>query len=157
VLDVYLHAGAGLAAAHSAGLVHRDFKPDNVLVGSDGRVKVTDFGLALHQQDAVELPPALVPVIPMGLITLPGEVLGTPAYAAPEQKHGKKPDARSDQFSFAVSLHEALYGHRPGEPHASPPGSGTQPPRRLLRALQRAVSDDPEARFPSMRALLDEL
>ncbi len=117
VLEVFLQAGQGLAAAHRAGLIHRDFKPDNVFVGDDGRVRVGDFGLvrgwdALHDEAAVTQPhhesdtPGLA-------LTLTGEILGTPAYMAPEQFSGQPADARTDQFAFCVALWEAMYGRRP--------------------------------------------
>src|SRR6266542_1175444 len=112
VLDVFLDAARGLAAAHAAGLIHRDFKPDNVLVGADGRVRVMDFGLAsalaLGPADLAEgghSKPALsVTVTALG---------GSPAYMAPEQLRGEAVDARADVFGFCVALHEALHGERP--------------------------------------------
>src|SRR5262249_16347665 len=116
ILEVALQAGKGLAAAHSAGLVHRDFKPDNVLVGRDGQVKVLDFGLARAVEEltalaAPTLPRSLEasPVTPRALeaqLTKTGMFLGTPAYMAPEQLLGKPTDARTDQFSFCVALYE---------------------------------------------------
>jgi tetratricopeptide (TPR) repeat protein len=147
-----LAAGHGLAAAHAAGLVHRDFKPDNILVGRDGRVRVGDFGLA-----AVEA------VAPRGLI-------GTPAYMAHEQLVGGKADARSDQFSYAVVLYEACYGTRPfsgatvaalaaaiGRGPALVPPPGRTVPRHLRALLARALAADPAQRFPAMPDLLREL
>ena len=136
ILALFSAAGQGLAAAHRAGVVHRDFKPDNVLVGEDGRVRVTDFGLALA---AVDDEPENEPDDELeneprdetdgdrdrGLRGLPrvggatfevtdaGVLIGTPAYMAPEQHAGAHVDPRSDQFSFCVALYEALYGVRP--------------------------------------------
>jgi serine/threonine protein kinase/tetratricopeptide (TPR) repeat protein len=132
VLDVYGSAGQGLAAAHDAGLQHRDFKPDNVLVGKDGRVRVLDFGLARAEDDtsgegqtrtgalrALQAHEATDPDsegakrLLSSPLTRDGVVMGTPAYMAPEQHLGGKTDARTDQFSYCVALYEALYGERP--------------------------------------------
>ncbi len=130
VLATLVPAGRGLAAAHAAGLVHRDFKPDNVMLADDGRVLVMDFGLARHS-DAPARPasetasettgpasdaPAPTPRPPRGLPTLTGAILGTPAYMAPEQHMGRVADAMADHFAFCVSLHEALHGARPFAP-----------------------------------------
>jgi WD40 repeat protein len=135
IVAMYLQAGRGLAAAHARNLVHRDFKPDNVLVGDeDQRARVLDFGLA--RAPASDLSPgtssptkvgadlllrAADPDLPHGTetraepapLTTPGAVLGTPAYMAPEQLAGEQADARSDIFSFCAALHEALHGVRP--------------------------------------------
>jgi tetratricopeptide (TPR) repeat protein len=173
-LDAYLAAGRGLAAAHAAGLVHRDFKPDNVLVGQDGRVRVTDFGLARQSEGApeeVDIGQTLMFSSPLEApLTEEGTILGTPSYMAPEQFLGVTADARSDQFSFAVSLWEALYGERPFEGRSSgerrenvlagrinPPPSQSKVPPWVNRALLRALSTAPEARYPSLDALLATL
>jgi tetratricopeptide (TPR) repeat protein/predicted Ser/Thr protein kinase len=117
ILEVFDAAGAGLAAAHTQGLVHRDFKPDNVMISEDGHVRVMDFGLA-HDDEAqqiADLPDLNNPTEltePSGL-TATGVLMGTPAYMAPEQFEGRKTDARTDQFSFCVALWEALHGQRP--------------------------------------------
>ena len=168
VIELHLGAGEGLAAAHEAQLVHRDFKPDNVLVGPDGRARVTDFGLAWLGQ----LAPAQTVLFDHAspeAHTRSGAVLGTPAYMAPEQWRGEPADARCDQFSFCVSLHEALYGARPfpSEDRADffaaverglpDPPAGSRVPGHVRRVLARGLALSPEARFPSMRALLDAL
>lgn len=141
VLHVLQDAGDGLAAAHAAGLVHRDFKPSNVLVGSDGRARVSDFGLAQ--------PDAGGPAVPRA---------GTPAYLAPECLRGERATAASDQYAFALTCREALFGQRPSTATpALPLPTGPWVPRDVRTALVRALAPDPAHRFPSMRALLDEL
>jgi serine/threonine-protein kinase len=104
VVRQYREAAQGLLAAHAAGLIHRDFKPSNVMVGNDGRVRVFDFGL-------VKALPGSIGEITTQLSG--GFVVGTPAYMAPEQMIGKQADERSDQFSFCASLYEGLAGTRP--------------------------------------------
>jgi eukaryotic-like serine/threonine-protein kinase len=176
VLDKYLAAGRGLVAAHTAGVVHRDFKPANVLVGDDNRVRVLDFGLA-RGTDEAPLPAARLRTqsdlsgepSESTLVTRQGRALGTPAYMAPEQLGGERVDARADQFSFCASLYEALYGTRPFPAptqaealqsmragHLQPPlhASG---PRALRRILARGLSCEPAARYPSMQTLVAEL
>ncbi|MGE0402620.1 MAG: protein kinase, partial [Kofleriaceae bacterium] len=167
IVRLYVAAGRGLAAAHQAGLVHRDFKPDNVLVGKDGRIRVADFGLA-RTLDEIESEPQGDRVAPLADVTKTGAVMGTPAYMAPEQRQSGKVGPVADQFSFAVALWEALSGARPfagdtdpvlvASIHArrireAPPHL----PRRLVRALHRALSVDPSARFASMDDLIAEL
>jgi eukaryotic-like serine/threonine-protein kinase len=177
ILEVYERAGSGLAAAHEAGLVHRDFKPDNVLVGRDGRVRVTDFGLArtVDRADA-QAPRSATDAegsagdgLPITL-TRNGTLLGTPGYMAPEQLRGGAADARSDVFSFCVALYEALYGERPfsGSTVVAlrreveqgrlrvPPIMG-RVPGWLRTVLLRGLRASPDERFASMRALLDAL
>jgi tetratricopeptide (TPR) repeat protein/predicted Ser/Thr protein kinase len=161
VLAVFRQAASGLAAAHAAGLVHRDFKPENVLIAAGGRAVVTDFGLAraLASGDEAREAGALLDSDPS--VTVTGLVVGTPAYMAPEQFEGKVVDARADQFAFAVALHEALYGERPfagrtvqalwesirkGEIRS---GDG-RVPRWLRAAVLRGLSRDPAARFADM-------
>ena len=151
VVDVFVLAGEGLAAAHTAGVVHRDFKPENVLLGSDGRVKVTDFGLSS---------------LPSGTR---GHVAGTPGYLPVEAFGPGGVDHRGDQFSFCIAFHEALHGRRPFV--ASTPeelvsqvrrgpvidGRGRAIPRRLDHVVRRGLSLDPEDRYASMRDLLADL
>jgi len=222
ILAVYRAAGRGLEAAHREGLIHRDFKPENVMIGRGGQVRVMDFGLARQlldgpeAKDAVErglaslsgggeagslresaptpaidvdldatmqLSPATAsgsalgarssasPSQPMDArLTQTGAILGTPAYMSPEQFQGRATDARTDQFSFCVALYEALYDKRPfagntvvaltkevlaGKVADAP--RETKVPARIRRALLRGLSVDPEARWPSMTALLDAL
>src|SRR5690606_29436245 len=115
VVRVFIEAGRGLAAAHGAGLVHRDFKPDNVMLGSDDRVRVMDFGLArVVGEDGPDEPRPQLPDGPLlATLTQTGAVLGTPAYMAAEQFEGLAADEHSDQFGFCVALYEALYRQRP--------------------------------------------
>jgi eukaryotic-like serine/threonine-protein kinase len=165
IVDMFVQAGRGLAAAHDAGFVHRDFKPDNVLVGEDGRARVTDFGLARlgDTPDAPPPPQALVEDL-----TRTGTVVGTPAYMAPEQIDGAATDARADQFAFCVALAEALGGERPFrgdhivELRAAMAMGEMRPletdaPAHVVRAIRRGLAEDPAARHPDMRALLAAL
>jgi serine/threonine protein kinase len=163
VLTVCIAAGRGLSAVHAQGLTHRDFKPDNVMVGDDGRVRVMDFGLARF---AVDEPPPL----PSGdddselaspiEATATGRVVGTPAYMAPEQRRASAADASADQFSFCVTLWEALHGRRPFEDGAldEPPRTGgRRVPAWIRAALLRGLRREAGSRWPSMAALLDAL
>jgi len=175
IIDVFNGAAEGLAAAHEAELVHRDFKPENVMVDERGRVQVMDFGLAralgaeepMSEQvgsEALDLRSSGNLV--SAKLTATGALLGTPAYMAPEQFLKTDTDARTDQFAFAVALYEALYGERPfsgsspmeiaanvsaGE--ISPPPKGSTVSNRLRRVLLRALEREPEDRYPSMRAM----
>jgi tetratricopeptide (TPR) repeat protein len=226
VLGVMIEAGQGLAAAHARNLIHRDFKPDNVLIGDDGRVRVLDFGLARlagvldgsivpsgsrdslppSSSSSPSLPPpssrpslspsssssrGLPSLSPSSagralasadaMVTRADQLIGTPAYMAPEQVRRDPIDARADIFAFGVTLYEALYGKRPFDPAARPPQAASvektltlsitdsaslEPPppprnsgvpRHLQRIVFRALAHDPAARWPSMDAMLAEL
>ena len=176
VLAAYLQAGQGLAAAHAASIVHRDFKPDNVLMGDDQRVRVVDFGLARPGDAAVELTvssPSGVSAsgtFPGIELTQQGAFIGTPAYMAPEQHRREPADAQSDQFSFCVALFEGLYGWRPFRGGDAVElarnvlnGARQDPPRDtpvpgwVLAVLVRGLSSEPTRRFPDMAALLAAL
>lgn len=147
VLRLFQEAGAGLAAAHGAGFLHRDFTPDHVFVANDGRVLVTGFEVAGTPNSA-----------------------GTPGYIAPEEYRSRPVDHRADQFAFCVSLFEALFGHRPF-PGYSPaevraavltgrmiePHAAAQVPNRVRRVVLRGLSQDPKRRFASLRDLLNAL
>jgi len=173
-VECFVDAGRGLAAAHRAGIIHRDFKPDNVLVGEDGRVRVLDFGLARpssSEDEPTPRSPQSVSRMPTTeRLTQTGAVIGTPAYMAPEQWRGAAIGERTDQFSFCVALWEALFGTRPfageaptalaarvmsGEIQA--PNDPGDVPSWLVRVLRRGLGPQPEDRYPSMDALLDVL
>ncbi|MBK7075128.1 MAG: protein kinase [Myxococcales bacterium] len=167
IVELFVGAGRGLAAAHAAGLVHRDFKPDNVLVDAHGVARVADFGLAVagadHERgdgDAVAL----------ASVTSTGVLIGTPAYMAPEQLDGRPATAAADQFAFCVALHRALHGIAPfagdtptalreriaaGAPDESDAGRAL--PRWLRAAVARGLAIRPADRHASMAALLDVL
>ena len=180
ILAVYTAAARGLAAAHHAGLVHRDFKPDNLMIGADGRARVMDFGLARSEHSALATPGShsapqhgsVGPVTePDARLTRDGSLLGTPLYMAPEQWDGRSVDARTDQFSLCVAMWEALYDARPfrGATMMEMMAAVTRgtitppqdPPRRvpswLTAVLTRGLARDPQRRWPSMDALLAAL
>ncbi len=176
VVRLFIQAGSGLSAAHKAGIIHRDFKPDNVLIGSDGRPRVVDFGLARHSSTPTELRVSRpIPDVPVDAslnspITRDGAVLGTPGYMAPEQLAGLPTDARSDQFAFCVALYEALYGKRPFggttlKAHAAeivagkltPIPAGTEVPSWVHEVVLRGLSAEPSRRFESIDALIAAL
>jgi hypothetical protein len=174
IVPVFAAAGRGLAAAHAAGFVHRDFKPDNVLVGRDGRVRVTDFGLA-RADGRHEQPPRGAALASPAIdepLTMSGAVVGTPAYMAPEQHAGANVDARSDQFGFCVALYEALYDERPfagknlaelarevGAGNVRPPGKGKgrRVPASLRAIVLRGLAVRPGDRFATMDELVAAL
>jgi len=178
-VELLVQVGSGLAAAHERGLVHRDFKPGNAIVDDKGRPRVLDFGLA-RRDDEVDDEPRVVlekaradshAVVSLETsLTATGAVLGTPAYMPLEQMRGQEADARSDQFSFCVSLHEAVYGERPfdgssmaalmismREGAVRPAPKGSDVPVVLRRVLLRGLSMEPAQRWPSMEVLLEEL
>jgi serine/threonine protein kinase/tetratricopeptide (TPR) repeat protein len=173
VLDVFVQAGRGLAAAHGGGLVHRDFKPDNVMIDRRGHVRVMDFGLARAVDHGDSISTSDVQSLTSSLgdhLTRTGSLVGTPAYMAPEQHMGQPTDARTDQFSFCVALWEGVYGTRPFvadtmtalsvavlEGRLTHPSNDRGVPWSLRRALERGLSLDPGARFASMDELLRAL
>jgi len=170
IVEVFMAAGAGLAAAHDAGIIHRDFKPDNVLMARNGRVLVGDFGIAAAAPDAMLQRDARTHswLGEAGTLTVPGALLGTPAYMAPEQMAGTEITPAVDIFAFCVALYEAIAGERPfrgdtlANLYVAIQGEGPRPlavkvPRRLARALRRGLEADPRARHESMHALLAEL
>ncbi|MFV8753552.1 protein kinase domain-containing protein [Nannocystaceae bacterium ST9] len=172
VLAKFIAAGRGLAAVHEAGLVHRDFKPDNVLLGADGRVLVADFGLVLAGDDR-RAGEGNARALGSDLSTsVTGAILGTIRYMSLEQLRGGEIDARSDQFSYCVALYEALWAKPPfslasslarldalelGEPEVPSAREGLRAPARLWRVIRRGLSREPEARWPDMHALLEAL
>jgi tRNA A-37 threonylcarbamoyl transferase component Bud32/tetratricopeptide (TPR) repeat protein len=183
ILEAFVQAGRGLAAAHGEGLLHRDFKPANVLVafddheGTHGHIKVTDFGIAKRGQERV----ATVTILPRPVevssygdavetLTEDGVVVGTPVYMAPEQHRGEPLTSAADQYAFCVALWEALYGERPFDGRTPleiaanvvggklrPPPRGRAVPSRLRRACERGLLLDPQHRWPSMNALIAAL
>ena len=178
-VEVYLQAGRGLAAAHAKGLVHRDFKPSNALIDKEGRVRVLDFGLVRgvapdeeddsSAEDATGAPQPKDDALGVTL-TRTGKLMGTLAYMPLEQLDGRPADARSDQFSFCVSLYEAVYGERPfegssraalavsiGDGRVRPAPAGTKVPSKLRTILLRGLTAEPKQRWTSMEALLTEL
>ncbi|MFV8749128.1 serine/threonine-protein kinase [Nannocystaceae bacterium ST9] len=173
ILDVFIAAGEGLAAAHEAGLVHRDFKPDNVLVGVDRRPRILDFGLARGaDRAALAAPPAFADDAEATMTSLSrhGVLLGTPAYMAPEQHLGERADARSDQFGFCVALYQAVYAELPFPSEdlrslslaivggrVRTPRIDPRVPGALRQLILRGLAIQPDSRFPTMTSLLAEL
>lgn len=202
ILDGFQAAASGLAAAHRAGIVHRDFKPENVMVTQDGRVVVMDFGLArpddapsqqtppsgpplgqspgggdpwtrmvtttsetppgtTHVRDTTPDSPTKIPTSDSGILTHAGTILGTPAYMSPEQRAGMLAGPASDQYSFCSALYEALFGVRHStaaqmEGRVDFP-RGTRVPGWVRPLLARGLDNDPDARWPTMDALVSAL
>ena len=151
IVALYVAAASGLAAAHAAGITHRTFKPDNILVGGDGRARVTDFAVGSASGGTAR------------------RFAAVPAYAAPEQARGGAGDARSDQFAWCVALWEALHGVRPFDTktreafeaslHGAPrTGTRESAPAsampHLAAVLGRGLARDPAERWPSLAALV---
>jgi hypothetical protein len=183
---MFLQAGDGLAAAHDVGVVHRDFKPQNVIIGVDGKPRVSDFGLARALEADAADPVAGADGEPGAVatpdhhltLTKTGAIIGTPRYMAPEQFLGRSLDARADQFAFCVALFEAVYGHHPFAPTQRLEGPSlpfedlrdavvegatvhtprrTGVPRAVAAVLRRGLARNPEARYPSLREALTAL
>ncbi len=163
LVELMLQVGRGLAAAHAAGLIHRDIKPDNILLTEQGQAKIGDFGLA---RTPAGLPTESLAIGEAARDTTAG---GTPAYMAPEQFEGRT-DARSDQFSLCVTFFEAFYGRRPFmEDSTTNLGSGSRTeqrvevpssreiPRWLSDVIERGLSVEPAARFPSIEAVVEAI
>lgn len=174
VVRAYIRAGRGLVAAHDAELLHRDFKPVNVLVSHDGSVKVTDFGLAKAEgspssgatersdEELCGLAASWDGATPL---TEEGVVMGTPRYMAPEQHRGLALSAAADQYSFCIALWEALVGEPPftgdevwKQKFSGPPvWPVSSTPRPISEAIRRGLAVKPEARWPDLRSLLEAL
>jgi predicted Ser/Thr protein kinase len=176
IVAALLAAGRGLAAAHAVGLVHRDFKPHNVLRSRDGRVLVTDFGLARGPADdeiraapapGVALEDTVAATPSSGKLTQTGALVGTPAYMSPEQFAGAAPDPRTDQFAFCVTAWQALAGKRPftgatldelaDAVARGVAGVEAELPRRVRAVLARGLDPDPARRWPKLDDLLAAL
>jgi tetratricopeptide (TPR) repeat protein len=178
ILGVFVEAGRALQAAHAAGIVHRDFKPGNVMIGRDGRVRVMDFGLARPVDDPSESAERSLRSGDGDLdidisdsrspqLTEHGAVVGTPAYMAPEQHMGESADARSDQYAFCVALWEAIYGTLPfrgtlaklalAKADGPPQQPKNKAPRWIHDVIARGLAPGPEDRFSSMAELITAL
>ncbi len=177
IIAVFADAATGLHAAHARRIIHRDFKPANVFVGHDARVRVGDFGLARAtygdaadpQASFAELIASEITETLDGSVTTSGAVVGTPLYMAPEQHRGGVADARSDQYAYCVALYEALYRVRPfqgpmnamvrakHDDDVTLPAAPNPVPDAILRALLRGLRANPTERWPSMLLLRDAI
>ncbi|MCH9686271.1 MAG: serine/threonine-protein kinase [Deltaproteobacteria bacterium] len=172
VLDAFVQAGRGLVAAHEAGIVHRDLKPHNLMRSDDGVVKVVDFGLASVEAGDLDetMERGSLNTVVYDALTLPGRVMGTPAYMSPEQHCSTAVDTPSDQYSYCVALWQGLVGALPfvaeslNELHerklaGPPPWPDSAPaiPHRIVEALRRGLQPEAHDRWPSMVPLLDAL
>jgi eukaryotic-like serine/threonine-protein kinase len=177
ILDVFIGAARGLSAAHAANIVHRDVKPDNIVVDEQLRTRVLDFGLArsvseasMHAEARASMESedgdtyAIRPID----MTVAGHIMGTPPYMSPEQARGLPVTSKSDQYSLCVGLYEAIYGMRPfvgksaselAAARKAGPRFPERPPipRALRRIIERALAVDPEHRFASMDAIVRAL
>jgi len=172
-LGVALHSAAALGAAHEAGIIHRDIKPDNIMIRDDGLVKVLDFGLAklTEKRDETADPEDATKTL---FSTKPGMLMGTVAYMSPEQARGQPLDARSDIFSLGIVMYELFTGKRPFEGESSvdlissilkdePPSLrqwAPDLPRQLERIVDKALRKDREHRYQHVKDLeidLDDL
>ena len=156
-LEIALQVGRALSFAHTCGLIHRDVKPQNVLLNGDGRAKVTDFGIAR--------------ALDVDGMTTTGAVVGTSHYIAPEQAKGEQVDAQSDVYGLGAVLYELLAGDVPfpgdnfvtvamrhvNDPLPSLVEKRPELPLRLVAAVERALEKDPAKRFPTMAAFAEEL
>ncbi|HZU27336.1 MAG TPA: protein kinase, partial [Bryobacteraceae bacterium] len=162
LLDIAVQIADGLAAAHALGFVHRDLKPDNILITHDGRVKILDFGVTKHLSSGTGAVTASM------TSTAPGRVVGTAAWMSPEQARGETVDARSDQFSFGLVLYEMAAGHHPLQRSSAaetmaaiireePPPLPTTVPVPMRWVIERCLAKDPADRYESTRDLYCEL
>ena len=170
IVDAYVKAGEGLVAAHAIGLIHRDFKPANVLVDGE-RFQVTDFGISSHTGDIERVPTPGRPASSVETsLTRTGLLMGTAPYMAPERHNHQPATPATDQFAFCVALFESLYGYRPFAGKTSTavaqaildgalrsPPSSSDVPEFVRKAILRGLSGDPEERWPSMADLLRTL
>jgi eukaryotic-like serine/threonine-protein kinase len=162
-VELLIGVADGLAEAHSAGILHRDIKPDNILVAKNGYAKLGDFGLAKLAESTIDLTQTLTDGP-----TRPGMIIGSIPYMSPEQASGKAADTRCDIFSFGVLLYEALEGHRPFRGttdlqvlqaiiHEPPAPMNTALPPPLRSIVDKALEKEPGDRYQTMRDLVVDL